>query len=295
VTLKPRRQRRCTLVAGGLGTPATFQVRHQPPATASRRSRSRSRSSVLTNTGPRIAFDRQPSTIPAERQLHPSRSPRPTAEADPVSLRGHPSAARSGVLSLKRQPAHDPDALQTSPAASNIQVTASDGALLRSFHGRSTVTVPPSQALHPAAFGYGGAGRKRRSSAATGSWWVTVSTESTTQWSQVGSPPRPWAKLMTGDFNGDGPASTVVGLNKDGSWWVGLSTGSGFCHEPMVTMGPPPRRGMRSTPATSTATTRPTSSASNNDGGLVGRPLDRRLLLDEPGGRSGVPGRELET
>jgi hypothetical protein len=60
-----------------------------------------------------------------------------------------------------------------------------------------------------------------------GTWWVgrldtatmTMSSQVWAQW----SPASRWKQVFVGDFNADGRAD-VAGFNKDGSWYVGIST-----------------------------------------------------------------------
>jgi hypothetical protein len=65
----------------------------------------------------------------------------------------------------------------------------------------------------------------------TGAWWVGVSDGqghfTTTLW-DVWSPAARWVDVQVGDFNGDGKLDIAGRVQEDGSWWVGLSTGSGF-------------------------------------------------------------------
>src|SRR5262249_42292073 len=64
---------------------------------------------------------------------------------------------------------------------------------------------------------------------ATARWWVTTPTTGGTMtrlWAQFPTVTG-WQKVVVGDFNGDGKAD-IASLNFDGSWWVGLSTGSSF-------------------------------------------------------------------
>lgn len=67
--------------------------------------------------------------------------------------------------------------------------------------------------------------------AKTGTWWVSKSTASskfvTATWGRW-SPDVKWLDVTVGDFNGDGRSDMAGRSASDGSWWVGLSTGSGF-------------------------------------------------------------------
>jgi hypothetical protein len=70
----------------------------------------------------------------------------------------------------------------------------------------------------------------------TGQWWVALSNGSAfmtpSVWStwSTGVPGLPvtWVDVQVGDFNGDGKADIVGRYLEGGSWWVALSTGSGF-------------------------------------------------------------------
>src|SRR5205807_2707531 len=64
-----------------------------------------------------------------------------------------------------------------------------------------------------------------------GSIWVAQANAqgsgfNTTQWTSF-SPAINWASIQVGDANGDGK-DDVYGFNNDGTWWVGVSTGSSF-------------------------------------------------------------------